>query len=718
MAKKKAPTAKKEAPLSHPSWKRGTKRYFLSTSTDFVLQWTSQDVLLAAVAVVIALVTRLWAISKPPVVLFDEVHTVRHVNKYIDGLYFHDVSPPLAHLVYTFMAYLVGYRGDAPLSKTGEDYSLTSFPYVALRVATVLMATAVVPLLYTTLRACSVRPLVAFVSCVLFNLENIVVLDSRIFMPDTLFLLGVALAVYAFKRFDIEKPFGLNWFRYLALTGVALGLTVSTKWAGLATIVWILTLSVVKLWFVLGDIEISDCKVTQHFIFRGIALVVIPLVIYFGTFVVHFKLLTQFNEDASLLSTHFQRELLGNDVSDIPKYATWGSTVTIRHSDSMGGYLHSHVYKYKSGSKNQQVTVFGYKDFNNEWVIEPAKKLDSDDPRIRRDAEIHLRHKITGALLRVDDFKPPISEQDYDSEVSCFGDSQYQGNDTEVFKVRFDESEKYLRSTDMKFWLFNTNKRCTVLSHDLKLPSWGFNQQEVICIETPTMERAKFTVETIKHPKDLDYSKVPELSEKLERKPLSLLSKFIETNRLMLRLLKNIKVSNESSKAAWTWPFDLKGVKFSNRTQSAIYVIGNPVTFLLVLVLLPVAVIVSITSLIRGDYTHQLLNYRYHSLSFVLGWIVHYIPYVAIEGEYFLQYYIPALYFGVLLIGVTFEYLLTKNHTLAIGLLGVCTTLSYYFFTNVSPLIYATPWTVELCESAKLFSSWDFYCDAYKTVIS
>jgi dolichyl-phosphate-mannose--protein O-mannosyl transferase len=48
-----------------------------------------------------------------------------------------------------------------------------------------------------------------------------------------------------------------------------------------------------------------------------------------------------------------------------------GSTVTIRHVNTQGGYLHSHPHNYPGGSKQQQITLYPHIDANNEWRIMP-----------------------------------------------------------------------------------------------------------------------------------------------------------------------------------------------------------------------------------------------------------------------------------------------------------------------------------------------------------
>lgn len=721
------PALKRSVPAGEsitPFYKKGRKWTYFSTAPNSTLVSSSKlnawDFRYIILLTVVSFAARIYALGEPSVVVFDEAHVVSHINKYIDGVYFNDVTPPLAGLFYTFVAYLAGYRGEAPLTKPGQDYLLTTFPFKTLRAVTSVLGSGICSIAFLTLRSSGVRPIVAFAVSLIFAFENMAVITNRLFMPDTLFMFGVALAVYSYKKFDLTEPFGKKWIKYLLMTGVSLGLTVSTKWIGLATVTWILALTGIKLWYILGDLDVTNCAVSKHSFSRLGAFVIAPAAIYFGIFAVHIMLLTQFHNDASLLSTAFQRELIGNDVHTIPKYVTWNSTITLRHSDSLGGYLHSHPYKYKSGSREQQVTVFNFKDFNNEWIIEPGvgARFDVNEPRIKQGQEVQLRHKNTGAVMRVDKFKPPMSEQDYDHEVACFGNSSYAGNETDKYQIKFknekESKDKFLTATDAEFRLYNSKKRCTVLSHDIKLPDWGFGQQEVICVDSPTLARTYFKVENVKYPKSLDLEKYPFLKEKVPHVEVPMWKKFLEVNNRMYRLLKGIKVTNKNASSGSSWPLLSKGVRFSTRPNSSLYVIGNPVTFIFPLVLIPVLVLLATVGFFRGDKLVQTFNYTNQSASYALGFLIHWLPYVLQDGEFFLQYYIPALYFGVLLAGVSLEYVMFKNSTLGNALCVIMVLASFHYFSAVLPVIWGTSWTEQACEAARLFPSWDMRCDTYK----
>lgn len=707
-----------------PNYKPGIKRPYFSTNPTTKdikdAQLCKQDYLLSLGLFLIALYIRLKGIQFPKAIIFDEVHIIRHINDYINGTFFLDITPPFGKLVYSFVARLLGYKGDAvDLVTPGQPFQGTGFPFIGLRVFSAMVGSGVAPLAFFTLRSTGVRISVSAFGALLVALENSFIISSRLMMSDSISLFLLALGVYGFKKFQIMIPFTKDWARYLVLTGIALGLGVSTKWIGGATIVWVGLLSLQQLWYLFGDIEVSNAKLTRHVLSRISFLLMSPIVIYLGAFAIHILLLNQTTEASSLLSTHFQRTMSGNRVYDLPRYVTGGSTVTIRHADSMGGFLHSHPYPYKSGSGNQQVTVFDYDDYNNEWIIEPLMDIRGKDRRLKGETLIRLRHKNTGALLRVDDFKAPISEQDYEHEVSCFGNHTYPGNDTDAFLMKVEGEGDFslgpVKAIDTKFRLWNKKKRCTVISHDIKLPNWGFGQQEVICIESPTVSRAIFFIETVKYPDDVNFENNPELFERVPNIKPSFLSKFYELNTKMLRMFKSIKPKATSTiDEPTSWPMLPKGIKYFTGSKTALYFIGNPIVWWLSMMLIPSFIFVKFVDLFRPDYNENSIRYKTHTLSFLTGWIIHFIPYIFQDGEFFISYYTLSLYFGILIIGITFEYIYCKKpkagQLLSIFTLG----FAYYFYVSLSPITYASEWDVSSCQQSKLLDTWDYDCGLYR----
>ncbi|KAG0696146.1 MIR motif-containing protein [Suillus ampliporus] len=90
---------------------------------------------------------------------------------------------------------------------------------------------------------------------------------------------------------------------------------------------------------------------------------------------------------------------------------------------------------------------------------------------------IKSRHTVTNKALHSHDVRLPVSDVDFQNEVSGYGmagficDINNNGSD--------EESSMRLRMLRMHFKLRHLNTGCYLFSHKVKLPEWGFDQQKV-----------------------------------------------------------------------------------------------------------------------------------------------------------------------------------------------------------------------------------------------
>lgn len=108
----------------------------------------------------------------------------------------------------------------------------------------------------------------------------------------------------------------------------------------------------------------------------------------------------------------------------------FGSTVTIRHVNTQGGYLHSHASAYPTGSQQQQITLYPHRDDNNLWRIVNGSGIDQPASHpwdqipfehIIQGSKIRLEHIATEKRLHSHDHRPPVSDVDFQNEVSGYG---------------------------------------------------------------------------------------------------------------------------------------------------------------------------------------------------------------------------------------------------------------------------------------------------------
>ena len=133
---------------------------------------------------------------------------------------------------------------------------------------------------------------------------------------------------------------------------------------------------------------------------------------------------------------------------------------------------------------------------------------------------IRLEHIITEKRLHSHDVRPPITDVDWQFEVTGYGYPGFEGDANDFFRVeiveshtpkgvarerlRYDSPPYFVssfsacsvvplrtlinsRTIDTKFQLIHVMSGCALFSHKVKLPDWGFEQQEVTCARGATL---------------------------------------------------------------------------------------------------------------------------------------------------------------------------------------------------------------------------------------
>ncbi|KAJ6652223.1 hypothetical protein lerEdw1_012947 [Lerista edwardsae] len=112
----------------------------------------SVDINLTLVALaVVGLISRLWALSYPRAVVFDEVYYGQFLSLYMKRIFFVDDSgPPFGHMLLAFGGYLGGFDGNFLWNRIGAEYS-PNVPIWALRMLPAIAGSLCVPLAYQIL---------------------------------------------------------------------------------------------------------------------------------------------------------------------------------------------------------------------------------------------------------------------------------------------------------------------------------------------------------------------------------------------------------------------------------------------------------------------------------------------------------------------------------------------------------------------------------------
>ncbi|KIM79512.1 glycosyltransferase family 39 protein [Piloderma croceum F 1598] len=685
---------------------------------------------LLLLVVLVASGVRLFRLSRPNSVVFDEVHFGKFASKYIKTQYFVDVHPPLAKLLITLAAFIFGYDGNFDFKDIGKVYD--HVPYVAMRMVPATLGVATVPLAYLTLRALDCRATTALLASLFVTFENGMVTQSRHILLDSPLIFFTALTVFVWVGFcneDKFEPFTEMWWIWLILSGLSLGAVVSCKWVGLFTIATIGVSTIWQLWVLLGDLRTPPRTWMKHFLARALCLIVLPILFYMAMFEIHFLILNGSGDGDGFMSSEFQHTLGGRGMADTFADVAIGSEVSIRHVNTQGGYLHSHPHNYPGGSKQQQITLYPHRDTNNLWRILNAtadgghesdwqsQPLQLLKPQMR----IKLRHIETDKALHSHDVRPPVSDVDFQNEVSAYGMAGFIGdaNDDWYLEIakgdkRDKESGKRLRTLRTHFRLRHALTGCYLFSHKVKLPEWGWEQQEVTCNKNAVMANSLWFVETSTHP--LFPADGPKVNYRLP----GFLAKFTELQQVMWTTNAGLTDRHTYDSRPDSWPRLRRGINFWVKDHRQIYLIGNPLVWYLSSAAIFAYVVVRGILILRAKRGYRDFDntkvVKYDSLCGFLfvGWCLHYLPFYIMGRQLFLHHYFPALYFAILLSCCGFDLVTsTLRPRVRLQIAAVLIIIAIWNFQYFSPLAYGNPWTKKKCYNAKWLKTWDFSCNDF-----
>ncbi|KAI9652582.1 MAG: hypothetical protein M1831_006686 [Alyxoria varia] len=698
------------------------------------------------VLTIVAAAVRLFRIYQPPSVVFDEVHFGGFATKYIHGKFFMDVHPPLAKMLIALFGWLAGFKGDFDFKDIGKDYLEPGVPYVAMRLFPAICGVITIPTIFLTLKAIGSRTTTAALGA-----ENGLLTNNRLILLDSPLVTATALTGLTWTCFSNQheqgpsKAFTPTWWFWLVSTGLCLGATVSVKWVGLFTIGWVGSLTLLQLWVLLGDAQhVTPRLWFKHFFARLFCLIIIPIGFYLGMFAIHFLCLVNPGEGDGFMSSEFQATLNSKAMQDVNADVVFGSRATIRHHNTQGGYLHSHMHMYPEGSHQQQITLYPHKDENNVWYLENQTQPEGAAPNttipgpkawdelkpafIEDGAVIRLHHATTARRLHSHDVRAPVTEAEWQQEVSAYGYDGFEGDANDFFKVEIikslsdgQEAKKRVRTIQTKFRLVHIMTGCALFSHKVKLPDWAWEQQEVTCAKQGTLPNSIWYIEQIQHP-----GLGPD-AEKVNYKHPGFLGKFWELNKVMWSTNAGLTDSHAWDSRPPSWPILKRGINFWGKDNLQIYLMGNPFIWLSSTAAIALYAVVKGLSVLRwqrgyDDYTVTTFKrFDYEVGMMALGWAFHYFPFFLMDRQLFLHHYFPALYFAIITLCQVYDFANFKvagiglrerpaiGQAVAVAIIAVAITT----FTFYAPLAYGNPWTKSECKQVKLMNTWDWDCNNF-----
>jgi dolichyl-phosphate-mannose-protein mannosyltransferase len=193
--------------------------------------------------------------------------------------------------------------------------------------------------------------------------------------------------------------------------------------------------------------------------------------------------------------------------------------------------------------------------------------------------------------------------------------------------------------------------------------------------------------------------------------------RFLELNQVMWETNAGLTDRHAYDSRPQTWPVLRRGINFWTKDHRQVYLIGNPIIWWGSLCAIMVYCGARALLMLRAkrgckDFQDSAIVYYDQTCGFlVLGWAMHFLPFFAMHRQLFLHHYLPALYFSILLLAVLFD-VLTSGLKPKFRFIAAMVMISIAFasYTTYAPITYATPWTKQSCERARLLKSWDLNC--------
>lgn len=714
----------------------------------------------AAVALALTLVAgtvRFYGIGRNQKVIWDEAHFGKFGSYYIEHQFYFDVHPPLGKLLVGLLGWLAGFDGAFKFD-LGKPFPPGNH-FTRMRIFNCVFGVLCTPVAYFTAVNLRLALPTAVLVALLVALEMLSLTLSKFILLDSMLLFFTVLTFFCLTKLHrlrandaLISPRGIAW---LAATGVLIGCVCSVKWVGLfvTLLVGFYTIYdlLVKFYQTTLAPPKSPAKLSWftyglHWFYRVVCLIIIPLFIYILAFKVHFAVLSKSGPGDGSISTLLQASLEGNILTHGPRTVAFGSLVSLRSQGLSPNLLHSHAHLYPEGSRQQQITTYGFKDNNNDFLIEFDLHTSRDQKRfatledddngqatldyktpVRNGDTVRLMHKNSGCFLHSHSIAAPVLKAQY--EVSCYGNIdildekddwiiEIQNHGVSPEPAFQNEDPDVLHPVSTNFRLKHKVLGCYLATTGYAYPAWGFQQGEVICKKS-FLAKDKSTWWNVEDHVNNEWE-TPS-TPYVAPKP-NFWKEFVLLNYGMMAsnnaLVPDPDHHDHLASSWWEWPILRTGLRMSGWSpgEYRYFLMGHPFVTYLSTLCVPIAVLTLIVTFLR--WQRQTVDLSVFSDEWdlilsagilpLLGWFLHYCPFVIMGRVTYLHHYIPALYFAIFVMGFVVEYFVARRTPKTVGYViyallyaGVIGVFYYY-----SPLAMGMVGPLPNFKKLQLLRSW------------
>lgn len=676
--------------------------------------------------------TRYYKLDHPRAVVFDELHYIKFIALYAKRIFFFDPQPPLGKQLMTLVAYFLGFEGDLEYSQIGDLYK-PEVPILALRLLPCVCGSLIAPLIYLIALELGFRQISAILVSTLIITENSLLTQSRFLLLDPILILLSLLSIYAYLKFRNRRS-----TLWLILASLSATLSACTKYSGFYTYALLVSLVCYSWWESINQDNFK--RLIRRAFLYSFCIFVLPIVIYIAIFYIHLAWLTKAGPHDIIMTSAFQASLengLASITRGQPLEIVHGSQITIRHTHGRSCWLHSHEHLYpikyadgRGSSHQQQVTCYSFKDVNNWWIVKRphVDELVVTEPydKIRDGDLIQLIHGLTGRALNSHDVASAMSP--YSQEVSCYVDHNISMPAQNVWRVQLynpKDTNGHWHTLNSRLQLIHLNSSLALRFSGRQLPDWGFHQHEIVADKELKNEDTIWNVEEHRHTKSEDQKErevqfgqaefVP-----LEPTSLTFLEKFLEIHQKLLVYQQDaMKDHIYACESPLDWIFLTKGTAYwvdsTLKDHAQVFLIGNVNTSLIGLVCTLLFILIILFYLVRrrrqifSDITENgWAKIQIQAIISIGGYLLHLLPYFVYDSPLFLQYYLNALVFKILIVGALVDHLydISFKNYIPHGVTFFIVAGSLDTFIKLLPLSYGTSLSRDAVEKLKWKETW------------
>lgn len=709
----------------------------------------SIDPILCAISL-LSFATRFAYLEHPRAVVFDELHYVKFITLYAKRIFFFDPQPPLGKQLLALVANLIGFQGDLSYARIGEQYK-PEVPVFALRTLPCFAGSLLAPISYMICMQLGMRQAIAALVSTLLILENALLTQSRFILLEPILILFSLISLLCYLKFakrleSSDEYRGFATTMWLCAAACSATLAVCIKYSGLFTYATLVGLTVHSWWDQLDRAEFTRERLWRRTFTYVFMLLCLPLAIYVGIYYAHLTWLTRAGPHDSIMTSAFQASLEGGLASITqgqPLEIVHGSQITLRHTHGRPCWLHSHEHLYpvkyadgRGSSHQQQVTCYSFKDANNWWIVKRphvdelvvSEVSPSSVDRIKDGDLVQLVHGLTGRLLNSHDVAAAMSP--YSQEVSCYVDHNISMPAQNVWQVKLHNARDtggYWHTINSQLQLLHLNSSLALRFTGRQLPEWGFHQHEVVADKELKHEDTIWNVEEHRHTKSED-QRERELqfgrSEFVPLEPTSLtfLDKFYELHHKLLAssTQQQQDAMNDhiyACESPLDWITMARGTAYWVTEQpdssAQVFLIGNTThshTGLVSLAIFCLFLTYYILRRQRKIYSDvdeaAWAKFRRQATVLLSAYFLHVGPYFLYESPLFLQYYLNAYVYLIVIIGALMEHVCTYSRHASYAIAVLVLSASSYTFYLLAPLSYGTYMSREQVEQLKWKDTW------------